>query len=189
VVAIYVGALLFGGVLILASVLGAGDHPVDVHGGDVTDPHAEGGGHAFVAALFSVRFWSFATAFFGVTALLLNLVGGAALRVAAPVVGAGVGLVAGFVASTFFRRMTAASVGRVGDVAALVGREGTLLLPIAGRQPGKVRLPHAAGGSLDLVAESSDEEPLAAGAEVIVVEVRGNVAVVTRAPGMRGARS
>jgi membrane protein implicated in regulation of membrane protease activity len=189
VVAIYVGALLFGGVLILASVLGAGDHPVDVHGADVTDPHAEGGGHAVVAALLSVRFWSFATAFFGLTSLLLRLVGGEALRAAAPVIGAGVGVVAGFVASTFFRRMTNASVGRVGDVGALVGREGKLLLPVTIRQPGKVRLPQAAGGSLDLVAESSDEEPLAAGADVIVVEVRGNIAVVSRAPGMRGARS
>jgi membrane protein implicated in regulation of membrane protease activity len=185
VVAIYVGALLFGGLLILASVLGAGDHPVDVHGAGVTDPHAEGGGHALVAALLSVRFWSFATAFFGVTGLLLHVVGGAALRVAAPGVGIGVGLAAGFAASTFFRKMTGASIGRVGDVGALVGREGKLLLPIANAQPGKVRLSHPAGGSIDLVAESSDDEALAAGAEVIVVEVRGNIAVVSRAPGAR----
>ena len=81
--AIYIGALLFGGVLILASIFGAGEHAVDVHSGDVSDPHAEGGGHAVLAALLGIRFWSFAAAFFGLTGLLLRASGAAAL--AAPV--------------------------------------------------------------------------------------------------------
>jgi hypothetical protein len=186
VVAIYVGALLFGGVLIVASLVGAGDHPVDVHGGG--DPHAGGGGSALLATLMGLRFWSFAAAFFGITALLLQIGGGAAMRVAAPVVGAAVGVVAGLTASLFFRRMTRESVGRVGDVAALVGREGKLLLPVSRAQPGKVRIAQPAGGQVDFVAEASDDDALPAGAEVLIVELRGTVAVVMRAPGARGTR-
>jgi hypothetical protein len=182
-VAIYIGALLFGGVLILASVFGAGEHAVDVHSGDASDPHAEGSGNAVLAALVGIRFWSFAATFFGVTGLLLRAFGVAAL--AAPV-GAVVGAVAGLTASLFLRKMSSESVGRVGDVGALVGREGRLLLPISRAQQGKVRVAQPGGGHLDLVASvNGSDETLAAGAEVIVVEVRGTVAVVTRSPGTR----
>ena len=182
--AIYIGALLFGGVLIIASIFGAGEHAVDVHSGDVTDPHAEGSGNALLAALVGIRFWSFGAAFFGLTGLLLRALGAAAL--AAPV-GAVVGAAAGFTASLLFRKMTRESVGRVSDVGALVGREGRLLLPVARAQQGKVRVAQPGGGHMDLVASvnGGDDEALAAGDEVIVVEVRGTVAIVTRAPATR----
>jgi hypothetical protein len=178
----YIAALLFGGLLILASIFGAGEHDVDVHSGDVSDPHAESG-HVLLAALFGIRFWSFGAAFFGLTGLLLRVSGAGAL--AAPV-GAVVGAAAGFSASLLFRKMTRESVGRVGDAGALVGREGRLLLPVAPGQQGKVRVAQPGGGHVDLVASvNGGDEALAAGAEVIVVEVRGTVAVVTRAPAMR----
>ena len=43
-------------------------------------------------------------------------------------------------------------------------------------------MPVPGGGDVDLVAESDESESLDAGAEVLIVEVRGNVAVVERAP-------
>jgi hypothetical protein len=186
VLAIYIGALLFGGVLIAASVLGAGDHPVDGFSAHAADPHAEGSGVGQLLALFGLRFWSFAAAFFGVTGLLLRVAGVGAPGV---VVAGVVGLGAGLAASVFFRKMTREVVGRVGDASALVGRMGQLLLPVARAQQGKVRLSHPGGGSTDLVAEGSDDEALATGIEVIVVEVRGNVAVVARAPAAIHGRS
>jgi membrane protein implicated in regulation of membrane protease activity len=181
VVAIYIGALLFGGLLIAASAFGAGDHPVDGFAAHAADPHAEGSTQGQLIALFGLRFWSFATAFFGVTGLLLHAAGVPGGAAIAGVVGASAGLGA----SVFFRKMTREAVGRVGEVGALVGREGKLLLPVARAQPGKVRLPLPAGGQVDFVAEANEDEVLAAGAEVIVIEVRGNVAVVTRAPAAR----
>lgn len=189
--AIYIGALLFGGVLILASIFGAGEHQVDVHGGDASDPHAEGTGHALFAALFGIRFWSFGAAFFGLAGLLLQLLGTAPLRAVSPILSGCVGITAGLMASLFFRKMTREAVGRVGDAAALVGREGRLLLPLSRGQQSKVRIAHAAGGHQDLVAEivAGEDEALATGADVIVVELRGTVAVVTRAPGLRNGRS
>jgi membrane protein implicated in regulation of membrane protease activity len=181
VVAIYIGALLFGGVLIAASAFGAGDHPVDGFAAHAADAHAEGSLHGQIVALFGLRFWSFGTAFFGVAGLVLRLAGAPGGSAAA----AAIGVAAGFGASVFFRKMTREAVGSVGDASALVGREGRLLLPVARAQAGKVRLAAAAGGSIDLVAEAHDDEALAAGAEVIIVEVRGNVAIVTRAPAVR----
>jgi len=181
VVAIYIGALLFGGLLIAASAFAAGDHPVDGFAAHAADPHAEGSTHGQLIALFGLRFWSFATAFFGVTGLLLRFAGvpgGAGIA-------AVVGVAAGLGASVFFRKMTREAVGRVGDAGALVGREGRLLLPVGRAQQGKVRLARPAGGHVDLVAEAGEDEALATGAEVIVVEVRGNVAVVARAPATR----
>jgi hypothetical protein len=187
VAAIYLGALLFGGLLILASLLGAGDHPIDLHSADAADAHAEGGGHARLMALFGLRFWSFATAFFGVTGLLLHRFGGAVLRAAAPTIAGVVGVAAGLGASLLFGKMTRESVGRVGDAAALVGREGRVLLPVARAQRGKVRCALPGGVQVDFLAESSDDEVLSTGADVIIIEVRGTVAVVARAPGGRAA--
>jgi hypothetical protein len=183
-VAIYIGALLFGGVLIVASVLGAGDHGVDAHADGSPDGHSEGAGNALFAALVGIRFWSFAAAFFGLTGLLLRALGGDAMRVVAPVVGVVAGVAAGLTASFLFRRMTRESIGRVGDAAALVGREGRLLLPVAPGQPGKLRLAQPGGGHLDFVAQLAEGETdtLAAGSDAIVVEVRGTLAIVARAP-------
>jgi len=64
----------------------------------------------------------------------------------------------------------------------LVGRSGRLLLPVARRQRGKVRIAFPGSGDVDLIAESDDDASLDTGTEVLIVEVRGNVAVVERAP-------
>jgi membrane protein implicated in regulation of membrane protease activity len=174
--------LLFGGVLIAASAVGGGDHG---HGGGEVeaghpggDGHDQGHGNAWVS-LFGLRFWSFAAAFFGLTGLVLRALGWAGF---APVLAAGVGVTAGLGASVTFRALLRQSVGLVRDAGALVGREGKLLLPVERGQRGKVRLALPAGGHVDLIAESDEPEALAAGSEVMVVEVRGNVAVIERAP-------
>ena len=85
--------------------------------------------------------------------------------------------------------MSRESVGRVADAGSLVGRVGKLLLPVARDQQGKVRVAQPAGGHVDLVAASDDAEALTAGADVIVVEVRGTIAVVSRAPAAVAGRS
>ena len=189
--AIYLGSLLFGGVLIAASALLGADHGAELHGGgdaghgggnaDHGGDNAQNQGPAWVS-LFGLRFWSFGTTFFGITGLVLRAIGLSSL---APLVSTGVGVAAGLGASATFRRLTGETVGRVRDAAALVGREGKLLLPVARGQRGKVRLAQPGGGDVDLLAES--DEALASGAEVLIVEVRGNVAVVARAPAERPA--
>jgi membrane protein implicated in regulation of membrane protease activity len=190
VFAIYLGSLLFGGVLIAASALLGADHGAELHGGGGDAGHGGGNaghggdnsqnqGSAWVS-LFGLRFWSFGSAFFGITGLVLRAIGLSAL---APLVSTGVGIAAGLGASAMFRRLTGETVGQVRDAAALVGREGKLLLPVARGQRGKVRLAQPGGGDVDLLAES--DEALVSGTEVLIVEVRGNVAVVARAPAER----
>ena len=190
-VAVYVGFLLFGGLLIAASFFGAGHdadlHVGDVHVGNVGDGHGHGDGHdqnqaSAWLSLFGLRFWSFASAFFGVTGLILHLAGGPALAVAAPFISAAVGVAAGLGASIAFRALARETVGQVRGAGALVGREGRVLLPIARAQRGKVRMAVPGGGHVDLLAESDDERVIEAGVDVLIVEVRGNVAVVERAP-------
>ena len=187
-VVVYVGSLLFGGVLIAASFFGAG-HDADVHvGGDAG--HGEQWrrrarsepGVSAILSLFGLRFWSFGAAFFGLTGLVLHLIGGPALAVAAPLISGGVGVAAGLGASTAFRALARDTIGQVKGASALVGREGRLLLPVARTQRGKVRMPVPGGGHVDLLAESDDDDALDAGVEVLIVEVRGNVAIVERAP-------
>jgi membrane protein implicated in regulation of membrane protease activity len=184
VFAVYLGSLLFGVVLIAASAFGGADHGAEMHaGGDAGhgDGHDQNQGPAWTA-LFGLRFWTFGTAFFGITGLVLRAIG---LSELAPLVSGGVGVAAGLGASAVFRRLTGETVGRVSDAGAFVGREGKLLLPVARGQRGKVRLALPGRGDVDLLAESEDEAPLASGAEVLIVEVRGNVAVVARAPAER----
>ena len=182
-VVVYVGSLLFGGVLIAASFFGAG-HDTDVHaGGDA----GHGDGHdqsqaSAILSLLGLRFWSFGSAFFGLTGLALYLIGGPALAALAPLISGGVGVAAGLGASTAFRALARDTIGQVKGASALVGREGRLLLPVARTQRGKVRMPVPGGGHVDLLAESDDDDALDAGVEVLIVEVRGNVAIVERAP-------
>jgi membrane protein implicated in regulation of membrane protease activity len=193
VVAVYVGSLLFGGLLIAASFFGAG-HDADAHVGDTGHGSSGEGGHeqspaSALLSLFGLRFWSFGSAFFGLTGLVLHLIGGPVLAVAAPFIAGGVGLAAGLGASTAFRLLARDTIGQVRGASALVGREGRLLLPVARTQRGKVRMPVPGGGHVDLLAESDDDDALDVGADVLVVEVRGNVAVVERAPASPGGRS
>jgi membrane protein implicated in regulation of membrane protease activity len=93
-----------------------------------------------------------------------------------------VGVAAGLGASSAFRALARQTVGQVKDAGALVGREGRLLLPVARGQRGKVRLALPAGGHTDLIAEGAEDETLLAGGDVLIVEVRGNIAVVARTP-------
>jgi membrane protein implicated in regulation of membrane protease activity len=185
VVAVYVGSLLFGGLLIAASLFGAG-HDTDVHGGDAGHGHS-GDGHdqstaSALLSLFGLRFWSFGSAFFGLTGLVLHLIGGPVVAAMTPLIAGGVGAAAGLGASTTFRALARDTIGQVQGASALVGREGRLLLPVARAQRGKVRMSVPGGGHVDLIAESDDDAALDAGAEVLIVDVRGNVAVVERAP-------
>jgi membrane protein implicated in regulation of membrane protease activity len=187
VLAAYVGSLLFGGVLIVASLLGVGhgsDVHVDLHVGDTG--HGAADGHdqsqaSSLLSLFGLRFWSFGTAFFGLTGVILHLVGGPVLAAFAPFIASGAGVAAGLGASATFRALSRETLGQLRP-GALVGREGRLLLPVARGQRGKVRIIVPGSGDVDLIAESEEDGALDAGTPVLIVEVRGNVAVVERSP-------
>jgi membrane protein implicated in regulation of membrane protease activity len=180
---LYIAGALFGGVLIAGSLLGGhGDHSGAHDAGHGDDDR----GSNLLARLpfLSLRFWAFATAFFGLAGAALSLAGGlGAAAWLTPVVAGGVGLGCGALAGRVLGRLGRQSVGLIGDASAHLGREAQVLLPIAPGRRGKIRL-SISGVSTDLVAEmdSAPGAPLSPGEQAYVVGLRGNVAVVERSP-------
>ena len=177
----YVTCLIFGGVLTLASFVTGSDADADHGLPHDAHPHEATHMHGSLLPFLSVRFWMFAVTFFGLvgTGLTLLAAGGAGL-IAASAASFGVG--AGYCASHVLQSLSRAQVGLLGDAASHVGREAKLLLPLSRQQRGKVRL-NIGGISTDLVAETESEEPLPVGSNVLVVAIRGTVALVEPVPG------
>ncbi len=181
---LYIGLATVGLVLLGASLLGAGH---DHGGGHEAESSADGSGegHASpVAALLSVRVWTYFLAFGGLTGALLRLVAHAGEPRSA--LGA---LAVGAAAATMARLVLtrAAQAGSSGTVQArdLVGRTGGVIVPFAAGATGKVRV-RVAGADVDVLAVADPAEALGRDDEVLIVELReGGTAVVTRSPSAR----
>ena len=170
--ALYLACLVAGlGVIVVQ--LAAGH---DAAGGGHDAPHA-GDHDAAWTVLLSVRFWSFALVAFGLVGALLALIGtlgGTAILVVA----LGAGAASGVFAVTVVRRLLYRSPSSGSTYAELVGKVGRVIVPIDGA-PGKVRVA-LRGAWVDVVARAN--ETIDAGETVIVLEVDGDAAVVSKAP-------
>src|SRR4029078_5762115 len=140
---------------------------------------------ALVLPFLSLRFWIFGLAFFGLTGALLHGLG-LTSPLGAVVLASGVGLGCGYAAARLFQTLARQAVGQVAPDGGHVGREGKVLLPGARGQRGKVGVT-GAGLGVDLLAESDDERPLPAGTTVLIVAMRGTVAVVEQSPAPRSS--
>ncbi len=175
---IYLAGFLFGGVLVFASAFGGHGHAA--HDGDHGDHGDHGSPRTPSLALFSLRFWSFALAFFGLAGMALGLIDGMAPVLVGVIAGAA-GLGAGATASRVMRGLSGQTVGTMVPGGTLVGREGKLLLPIVPGQRGKARV-QIAGTSTDIIVEADVTGTLAAGSTVLIVALRGTIAVVEPSP-------
>jgi hypothetical protein len=162
----YVAALVLGALLVGAAAV-KGDAHAD---GGVEFDHGAGDG---VGLLKSLRFWSFALAFGGLTGVVLAALGSTNEGVTA-LLALLVGASAGGTASRVIAALSRHEVGAVGDVTRHIGREGRLLLPLSPGAPAKVRV-RGPEGDVDLVAVWSDGHDgyAAAGATVLVVDTEG----------------
>lgn len=181
--AIYLGSMLIGGVLVALSVLG-GDHGHNDLDGDAADggagDHGSGAADAVLGwlPLASFRFWTFFAAFFGLTGTALTMLGTASPVVVGAAVA--VGYASGLMLTRALRRLQATTDSSLGE-ADLVGAGAVVLLPVGGGRTGKVRL-HIKGRTVDLLAESEEAE-MAAGERVLVIGApAGGHVVVARAP-------
>jgi membrane protein implicated in regulation of membrane protease activity len=189
----YLIALLVGGLLVAASLFSGGDADVDADvdvdvdadaDADV-DADADGdadAGPAHVAPAFdvdglsawmpirSVRFWTFFLAFGGLLGTLLTLFD---LLPALPiaVISGAVGYASGIGISTVVRRLRTEDVSSGVSESDYVGATGTVLLPVAPGQVGKVRV-ELKGRAVDAAAVTDDPDALAERSEVLVYEVR-----------------
>ncbi|MBN2577350.1 MAG: NfeD family protein [Deltaproteobacteria bacterium] len=180
----YIVCLVAGGIVLGASMFGGHDSDagadadggVDSDGGHDAHPH-----HAWVGRLpfLSLRFWTWAATFFGLTGLVLSLTGTSPAQTLILALVAGVGT--GWGASYVLSKMTKTEVGVLPEASSHIGCEGKLLLPLAHGECSKVRL-RVGGGDVDLVAESDSQEALPAGASVWVVGLRGTHVVVEASP-------
>ena len=204
--AIYLAALGFGGVLLVGSLAGGHDH-AGGHAGAEGDSGADAAHHAgdghdqghdqhlhhagvagllwFLRPLLSLRFWVFGLTFFGLTGSILSGLGLAA-PVLTAVLAIVLGLVTGYVAARLFQALARQTVGEISAQGGPIGREGRLLLPVSKSQRGKVRVV-VGGVATDLIVETDSEAPLPAGAIVLVVGMRGTVALVERSPAGNGS--
>ena len=163
---VYLGAMAFGLTLLIASfVLGGKDTDA---GHDSDAGHDAHGDFGLAWAPFgSLRFWVFVFTFGGGAGFALTKLGSSALvaGIGAAVIGYG----AGTLAVTVIRSMTKHSVSSDVGAADLVGMTGTLTLPVAPGQPGKVRV-EIKGRAEDFVANVvEDGGVLPTGATVLIV--------------------
>jgi membrane protein implicated in regulation of membrane protease activity len=172
---IYLATLVFGAILLGASFWQGDAHDADGH----QQEHAPAGP---LAVLFSLRFWTFGAAFFGLTGLVLEGTGLLGGLLAGAVAGV-VGLSSGLVSTVVLRALSAETTGALPHAESHVGREGRLLLPLAPGQRGKVRV-RTPTGEADFVAElpASVDATLPSGERVWIVEMRGATAVVDVPP-------
>jgi membrane protein implicated in regulation of membrane protease activity len=185
----YIVCLLAGGIVLGASMLGGhdadadagGDAHMDDMGGDAHAEHAGHSHHEWMGKLpfLSLRFWTWAATFFGLTGLVLTLTGSSATTALLWASAAGAGT--GWGASYILGKLTKATVGVLPEASSHIGCEGRLLLPLAPGERSKVRL-RVGGADLDLVAESDGREALPAGASVWVVGLRGTHVIVESSP-------
>lgn len=193
----YIGALLFGGVLLALSLFAGGDDADadgDGHGGghgeadgdaDGHDSHAaqvahEHGGaiDGFLATFASLRFWTFFFAFGGGTGLALTILG---LPSVVTAIAAGVmGAVAGGFASWAFRYIAKNSLSSSLSSEDWIGRTAKVTVPVSPERAGKILMSfdNEVKELLALSAGASDGA-IGVGEEVLVVSMADGVAKVT----------
>ncbi len=172
--ALFVGLVVVGvGLLALQSF---GGHDVDSDADLGTEHDSGHDGPWFLLA--NVRFWAFACAGTGAIGTLgLKLTDTPPMVVA--VVAALSGLTLGFLATWILRRLQKDDSTSLASVDTGRGRLGRIVLAIGEGSRGKVRV-EIKGHLVDLVARA--DGPLEAGTEVVVTEIEGAEAYVTRVP-------
>jgi len=179
---------------------GAGDVGHDVShdvGHDVS--HDVGGGHkdlghstegqagkdlsvvgGLAALLLSTRFWIFAFLGFGLSGTLLHYVFGSVSGLATAATAIVAGLLSGLTASLAFRALRKTSSKTVTNTATAVGKVARVLVPCSKDGLGQVRI-LLDGQTVDLSAKTT-ELRIERGDSVLVEEVEGDVALVSKAP-------
>jgi membrane protein implicated in regulation of membrane protease activity len=177
---VYLFTLILGAVLLGGSILLGGK---DVDGGGGIDKDAEVGGHGdfsgFLWTFLSVRFWTFFLTFFGLTGLLLQLLGLVGNQWLTLAIALAMGGGIGTAASVIVKKLRADTSGEVATSKDYVGKTARVLVPFEGKGVGKVRV-DIKGTSVDLLASGLEDEEFEGREEVLIVEMDGTQARVAR---------
>jgi membrane protein implicated in regulation of membrane protease activity len=177
--AVYLASLVVGlGVLLLQVAMGGKGDPADNEaGGEAKSLDAHDAG--VVALFLSTRFWIFTLLGFGLSGGLIH-----ALSLAGPIVTFVIAAAAGFSSGTFasyaFRAVRRSSSSTTLAASDAVGQIGRVLVAVAKGKTGQVRVA-VRGHSVDLLA-TTEELEIARGEQVLVEDVQGTLARVSRRP-------
>ncbi|MCS6798636.1 MAG: hypothetical protein NZ898_08900 [Myxococcota bacterium] len=173
---VYLFALIFGGVLVGASALlggkdgsGDGGGHAGGYGKDMGPLEAGGGAAAVLGALRSLRFWTFALAFFGASGLLLDGLDLAGELLSA-LVAIAMGLGSGALAAWVMRKVGGDALGAPPSSVDFVGRTGRVLVPVEKGRVGKVRV-ELQGKTVDVLATTEEDRAFDAREEAIIIEM------------------
>lgn len=178
---VYLGALIVGAGTIFLQIILAGHGDADVHlDHDAGAGHGDAHGHEAEAwsVFLSARFWTFLLLAFGLVGALITF-----FQFAGPVLTGIVALVAGLGAGLFAAltlRALRKSQGSASTLADAIGTVGRVLIPCAKGKVGKVRL-QLKGQAVDVMAMTNEAE-IPVGESVVIEDVRGGIAQVTKAP-------
>ena len=171
---VYAIALILGGGIVLLQMLAGGDHVIG-HADAALDAH-----HAPTGpGILSTRSATFAIFAFGLVGLPLHVLGLASPGVVAALALAS-GVLAGLITGLVFRAL--GHEGASGQAAFLdaKGQRAKVLVPCAREQRGKIRA-RIKGQLVDMMA-TTDETQIAAGREVVIVDIKDDIAHVVTAP-------
>ncbi|HYV49238.1 MAG TPA: hypothetical protein VFA20_30470 [Myxococcaceae bacterium] len=182
--AAYLFALVVGGALLVASLVG-GHHDAGHDGGaghdagHDTDTHDTHHGAKDLAwSVLSVRFWTYALAFGGATGVLLHLLAHAPEPLTG-LLSAGVGASAGLFVQALIARAARGGSGMTSHQD-LVGKPAQVIVPFTRSQTGKIRL-QTGDGVVDVLATTEEDGELGQKQEVVILEFREGRALVARA--------
>jgi hypothetical protein len=171
---VYAIALILGGGIVLLQVLAGSDHDIGHADGALDAHHAPSG-----PGILSTRSVTFAVFAFGLVGTALHV-----LRVTSPTATLGLaaasGVVVGLVVGAAF--LTLGHTGASGEAGfhEAKGQRARVLVPCARAQRGKIRA-RIKGQLVDMMA-TTDEPEIAAGREVLILDIHDDVAHVVTAP-------
>ncbi len=198
---LYLFSVIVGGILLAASILLGGkdvdadadaDADLDVEGDADLEAEAEAeggmdkdvGGHGdlagFLYLFLSLRFWIFFLAFFGLTGIVLDVLGLVSSELIGLALALAMGTAVGTGATGLIRMLSKDTSGEPVKSKDYVGKTARVLVPIEGERVGKVRV-EIGGRSVDLLASGVEAgEGYEGKEEVLIVEMEGNRARVAR---------
>ena len=169
---LYLATFLFGAVLVGAALVGFGDKDVDhSHNGDAKDIATD----AHWLPFLSLRFWSFGSASFGLTGLLISALPvhwGVAFALAALV-----GSLVGLGSALLFRRVRSDEVSGSTSLARFQGEEAKVVVTIRPGTTGRIAVDSHAG-RFEMPARTRDRVVMP-GELVLIASVAAGVADVS----------
>jgi membrane protein implicated in regulation of membrane protease activity len=171
---VYVIALILGGGTVLLQVLAGADHHVGSADVALDAHHAPTG-----PGILSTRSVTFAIFAFGLVGTVLHVLH-LASRPAVLALAVASGAVAGLAAGLAFRTLGHEGASGEASFHEAKGQRAKVLVPCAREQRGKIRA-RIKGQLVDMMA-TTDEAQIGAGREVLIVDVKGDVAHVVTAP-------